>query len=217
VTIRIVLADDHPVVRRGLAAMLRSVAEIDVVGEAADGREAVRAAVTLVPDVLVLDIHMPVLDGVAAAREIRRAAPTVGILMLSMLDDDESVRAAVAAGAAGYVLKGDPQERIVRAIHTVADGDAFLASGVARHVLGSGPAPTAPGGLTLLTPREQRVLDLLAAGHSTVVIARKLGLATKTVSNTLSVIFAKLGVRNRTEAALLARNAGLGAAPKGTA
>ena len=144
-TIRVVLADDHPVVRRGLGAMLRSVEDIDVVGEAADGREAVRAAVTLAPDVLVLDIHMPVLDGVAAAREIRRAAPTVGILMLTMLDDDESVRAAVAAGAAGYVLKGDPQERIVRAIHAVAEGDAFLASGVARHVMDAGSTPTTAG------------------------------------------------------------------------
>lgn len=209
-TIRIVLADDHPVVRRGLAAMLRSVEEIDVVGEAGDGREAVEAAVALGPDVLVLDIHMPMLDGVAAAREVRRVAPAVGILMLSMLDDDESVRAAVAAGAAGYVLKGDPQERIVRAIHAVAGGDAFLTSGVARHVLGGVPTLATPGALTTLTPREQRVLDLLAAGHPTTVIARKLGVATKTVSNTLSTIFAKLGVTNRTEAALLARNAGLG-------
>ena len=213
-TIRVVLADDHPVVRRGLGAMLRSVEDIDVVGEAADGREAVRSAVTLAPDVLVLDIHMPVLDGVAAAREIRRAAPTVGILMLTMLDDDEAVRAAVAAGAAGYVLKGDPQERIVRAIHAVAEGDAFLASGVARHVMDVGFTPTQPGALDVLTPRERRVLELLAAGLPTVAIARRLGVATKTVSNTLSTIFAKLGVTNRTQAALLARRAGLGAEQK---
>ncbi|HEX3257345.1 MAG TPA: response regulator transcription factor [Pseudonocardia sp.] len=104
-TIRVVLADDHPVVRRGLGAMLRSVDDIDVVGEAVDGHEAVRAAVTLSPDVIVLDIHMPGLDGVSAAREIRGAAPDVGILMLTMLDDDASVRAAVSAGAGGYVLK----------------------------------------------------------------------------------------------------------------
>ena len=178
-TVRIVLADDHPVVRRGLSAMLRSVAGLDVVGEAGDGRDAVKAAVTLQPDVLVLDIHMPVLDGVAAAREVRRAAPGVGILMLTMLEDDESVRDALAAGAGGYVLKGDSQDRIIRAIHAVAEGDTVLASGIARHVLG-------PAG------RGRRVEDVAA----------------KTVSNTLSTIFAKLGVTNRTEAALLARDAG---------
>jgi DNA-binding NarL/FixJ family response regulator len=210
VTVRIVLADDHPVVRRGLSAMLRSVTGIDVVGEAADGREAVKAAVTLQPDVLVLDIHMPVLDGVAAAKEVRRAAPGVGILMLTMLDDDESVRVALAAGAGGYVLKGDSQDRIVRAIHAVADGDTVLASGIARHVLEprSTIGPADP--LAALTPREARILDLLAEGLPTTAIARKLGVATKTVSNTLSTIFTKLGVTNRTEAALVARNAGLG-------
>jgi DNA-binding NarL/FixJ family response regulator len=161
VTIRVVLADDHPVVRRGLGAMLRSVDDIDVVGEAADGHEAVRAAVTLSPDVIVLDIHMPGLDGVAAAREIRRAAPDVGILMLTMLDDDASVRAAVTAGAAGYVLKGDTQDRIVRAIHAVACGDAFLAAGVARHVMDAPPircprSPHASGSCWGSWPRASR-------------------------------------------------------------
>jgi DNA-binding NarL/FixJ family response regulator len=212
VTIRVVLADDHPVVRRGLTAMLRSTEDIDVVGEAVDGREAVRAAVTLRPDVLVLDINMPGLDGVAAAAEIRKAAPTVGILMLTMLDDDESVRAALAAGASGYALKGDPAERIVRAIHAVADGDTVLAAGVARSVLDGSRTPGPSGPLAGLTPRELRILELLADGLTTLAISRKLGVATKTVSNTLSTIFAKLGVGNRTEAALLARRAGLGSA-----
>ena len=208
-TIRVVLADDHPVVRRGLAAMLRSAGDIgvdiDVIGEAADGHEAIRAAVTLGPDVIVLDIHMPGLDGVAAAREIRRAAPHVGILMLTMLDDDTSVRAAVTAGAAGYVLKGDTQDRIVRAIHAVACGDAFLAAGVARHVMDAPPDP-----LSVLTPRERQLLGLLAEGVPTTAMARRLGVAPKTVSNTLSTVYAKLGVTNRTEAALRARDAGLG-------
>ena len=207
-TIRVVLADDHPVVRRGLAAMLRSAGDtgvdIDVIGEAGDGHEAIRAAVTLGPDVIVLDIHMPGLDGVAAAREIRRAAPHVGILMLTMLDDDASVRAAVTAGAAGYVLKGDPQDRIVRAIHAVACGDAFLAAGVARHVMDAPPDP-----LSALTPRERQLLGLLAEGVPTTGMARRLGVAPKTVSNTLSTVYAKLGVTNRTEAALRARDAGL--------
>lgn len=206
-TIRVVLADDHPVVRQGLGAMLRSVAGIAVVGEAADGRAAVRAAVTLAPDVLVLDIHMPGLDGVGAAREVRRAAPAVGILMLTMLDDDTSVRAAVAAGAAGYVLKGDPQQKIVRAIRSVAAGDTFLTAAVARHVL-DGEAARPPDELAHLTPRERRILDLVAEGLPTAAIATRLGIAPKTVSNTLSTVFAKLGVANRTEAALLVRRIG---------
>ena len=201
-TIRVVLADDHPVVRRGLGAMLRSADDIDVVGEAADGHEAVRAAITLSPDVIVLDIHMPGLDGVSATREIRRAAPEVGILMLTMLDDDASVRAAVSAGAGGYVLKGDPQDRIVRAIHAVACGDAFLTAGVARLVMDAPPDPFAA-----LTGRERQ---LLAAGVPTTAMARRLGVAPKTVSNTLSTVYAKLGVTNPTEAALRARDAGLG-------
>lgn len=211
-SIRVVLADDHPIVRQGLGAMLRSVEGIDLVGEAANGREAVHAAVTLGPDVVVLDIHMPELDGVAAAREIRTAAPHVGILMLTMLDDDESVRAALAAGAAGYVLKGDSQLKIVRAIQAVAGGDAFLTAGVAQHVLipGGVAGGRVPAELARLSPRERHILGLLATGMSTTAIAARLGVATKTVSNNLSTIFAKLGVTNRTEAALLALQAGIG-------
>jgi DNA-binding NarL/FixJ family response regulator len=215
-TIRVVLADDHPIVRQGLGALLRSVDGIDLVGEAADGRAAVRAVRTLEPDVAILDIHMPELDGVAAAREIRAVAPRVGILMLTMLDDEESVRTALSAGAGGYVLKGDPQHKIVAAIHAVAAGDTFLAAGIARRALvdGAPPAPAVPAALARLTPREQRILAMLAAGHSTTAIAARLGIATKTVSNNLSAIFAKLGVTNRTQAALLARRAGLGAEQK---
>lgn len=211
-TVRVVLADDHPVVRDGLGALLGHVEGIEVVGLAADGREAVRAAVTLRPDVLVMDIHMPDLDGVAATREITKAAPTVGILMLTMLEDDESTRAAVRAGAAGYIVKGASQEQIVRAIHTVAAGDAILGGGAARHILdaatGRGDAPPHP--FAHLTAREQQILDLLAAGLSTAAIAARTGLVPKTVSNTLSAVFSKLGVASRTEAAVLARRAGLG-------
>lgn len=207
-TIRVVLADDHPVVRDGLAAMLGAVDGIEVVGTAADGREAIRAAVTLKPDVLVMDIHMPGLDGVAAAREISRAAPAVGILMLTMLDDEESVRAALRAGAAGYVLKGDSREQIVRAIHAVAAGDVILGSAVAKVVhAGDNPRPTP---FPQLSDRERQILDQLAAGRSTIAIAAGLGIATKTVHNNLSAIFTKLGVADRTEAAVLARRAGLG-------
>jgi len=207
VSVRVVLADDHPIIRHGLAAMLRSVEDIDIVGEAANGREAVHITIELNPDVVILDIHMPELSGVDAAHQIRQAAPKVGILMLTMLDDDESVQAALHAGAAGYVLKGDPPNKIVRAIHAVAAGDAFLTAGVSRHLSTAAAAETRP--LDHLTPRERHILTLLTTGASTTAIANRLGIASKTVSNNLSVIFAKLGVSNRTEAALLAHRAGL--------
>jgi DNA-binding NarL/FixJ family response regulator len=213
-TVRVVLADDHPIVRDGLSALLASVPDIEVVGTAATGRDAVRAAVTLKPDVLVMDIQMPDLDGVAATQEIRRAAPDVGILMLTMFDDTESVQAAVRAGAAGYVLKGATQQQIIRAIHTVADGDTILTSRIARPVLdaASGITQREPGPLDELTPRERQILALLATGHHTQHIATHLGLAPKTVNNNLSNIFTKLGVPGRTEAIDLARRSGLGEA-----
>jgi DNA-binding NarL/FixJ family response regulator len=127
--------------------------------------------------------------------------------MLTMLDDDESVHAAIAAGAAGYVLKGDSQEQIVRAIHAVADGDAILGSGVARHLLNPARATTP---FPQLTDREREILGLLAAGLSSSGIAARLGVAAKTVNNNLSAVYTKLGVAGRTEAALLARRSGLG-------
>ncbi|MFC6156343.1 response regulator [Kribbella jiaozuonensis] len=208
-TVRVVLADDHPVVRDGLQVLLASVDGISVVGVAANGPEAVRAAVTLQPDVLVMDIHMPGGDGVAATQEVARVAPAVGVLMLTMLDDDETVRAAVRAGAAGYVLKGSSQQQIVRAIQAVAAGDSILGSGVARHVLdaAAGRVSAPPDPLQALTPRERQILELLAGGLSTTAMASRLALTPKTVNNNLSTIFGKLGVANRTEAALLARGA----------
>lgn len=209
--VRVVLADDHPVVRDGLSALLSSVPGIEVVGTAATGREAVRAAVTQRPDVLVLDVQMPDLDGVAAAREIARAAPSVAVLMLTMFDDDDSVFAAMRAGARGYLLKGAAQEEIVRAIHAVAAGEAIFGPGVARRVLGvvSG-AGVAAEPFPELTSRERQVLELLAAGMSTAAVGARLGLAAKTVTNHASALFAKLGVSGRAEAVARARRAGLG-------
>jgi DNA-binding NarL/FixJ family response regulator len=207
-----VLADDHPVVRDGFASLLESIPGIEVVGVAANGHEALRAAVTLRPDVLVMDVQMPEMDGATAAREVRRAAPSVGILMLSMYDDSDSVRAALRAGALGYVLKGATQQQIVRAIETVADGDSVLGAGVAPGILeraGSASSST-PSPFAALTPRELEILDLLAAGLPTARIASRLGLAMKTVNNNASTICTKLGVTGRTEAALLARQHGLG-------
>jgi DNA-binding NarL/FixJ family response regulator len=213
--IRVVIADDHPVVRDGLSALLASVPSVTVAGVAATGREAVRAAVTLRPDVLIMDIQMPELTGVAAAGEIARAAPDVAVLMLTMFDDDDSVFAAMRAGARGYVLKGAQQDEIVRAIHAVAAGEAIFGPAIARRVLGLVSAPVA-GSVPFpdLTSREREVLDLIAAGVRNAEIARQMSIAPKTVANHIAAIFSKLQVADRNQAIILARDAGLGRNPR---
>lgn len=213
-TVRVVIADDHPIVRDGLTALLSTLPGIEVAGVAADGREAVRAAVTLAPDVLVLDIQMPDMTGIEAARAVAAAAPGVAILMLTMFDDDESVFSAMRAGAKGYVLKGAEQAEIVRAINAVAAGEAIFGPGVARRVLGYLTAPPKEEPFPELTPRERDVLDLIAAGRPNSAIGAQLALAPKTVSNHISSIFAKLQVASRAEAIVLARDAGFGQASR---
>ena len=209
--IRVVIADDHPVVRDGLSALLASVPSLTVAGVAANGREAVRAAVTLRPDVLIMDIQMPELTGVAAAGEITRLAPGVAVLMLTMFDDDDSVFAAMRAGARGYVLKGAQQDEIVRAIHAVAAGEAIFGPAIARRVLGLVRAPAANRvPFPDLTSRERQVLDLIAAGVRNAEIARQMSIAPKTVANHIAAIFNKLQVADRNQAIILARDAGLG-------
>jgi DNA-binding NarL/FixJ family response regulator len=208
--ITVVLADDHPVVRDGLTALLASVPSIEVVGLAATGREAIRAAVTLHPDVLVLDLQMPDLNGIQAARQISRVAPGVALLVLTMFDDDESVFAAMRAGARGYLLKGAAQEEIVRGIQAVAAGEAIFGPGVARRMVGFFSAVPATVPFADLTDREREVLDLVAAGSRNNDIARRLSIAPKTVANHVSAIFAKLQVADRGQAIIVARDAGLG-------
>ncbi len=210
--LRVALADDHPVVRDGLAALLASVAGIDVVATVATGRDAVRVAVTQQPDVLVLDIQMPDLDGVAATREITRAAPDVAVLILTMFDDDASLYAALRAGARGYLLKGASQQEITHAIHAVAVGQAIFGPGIARRILdhlAGAPATAPPEPFPELTPREHEVLELLAEGLPTTHIAARLGLAPKTVTNHVCAILTKLHVGSRAEAVARARDAGL--------
>ncbi|MEU7860164.1 response regulator transcription factor [Nonomuraea sp. NPDC049141] len=209
--IRIVLADDHPVVRSGLRALLDSISGLTVVAEAADGHAAVREAVTHKPDVLVMDIQMPHLDGIEATRRIAHAAPEVAVLMLTMYEDDDSVFSAMRAGARGYLLKGAQQDEIARAIHAVAAGQAIFGPGVARRVLGFFAAPPAvQDPFPELTGREREVLDLIAAGRPNGEIARHLVIAPKTVANHISSIFTKLQVAGRAEAIIRARDAGLG-------
>lgn len=210
-TLRIVVADDHSVVREGLRALLSAVEGYELVGTAATGAEAVKAAVTLRPDVLVMDIQMPDMTGIEATREIRRVAPTVAVLMLTMFEDDESVFAAMRAGALGYVLKGAAPESMIRAIAVVAGGEAIFGAGVATRALSYFNTPRAdPTVFPELTPREREVLTLIASGLSNAAIAGRLGLAPNTVGNHISNIFAKLQVASRAEAIVRARSAGLG-------
>ena len=210
--IRVVLADDHPVVRAGLAALLGSLQGIEVVGVASDGREAVREVVLQRPNVAVLDLQMPGQDGFAATREIARVAPEVAVLVLTMFDDDDSVFAAMRAGARGYVVKGAEQEEIGRAIRAVASGEAIFGPGIAQRVLRffAAPSPAAADPFPELTAREREILDLLAAAMPNSSIATRLGLSPKTVANHLSSIFTKLQVADRAQAILRARDAGLG-------
>jgi DNA-binding NarL/FixJ family response regulator len=211
-TIRVVIADDHAVVRDGLRAVLATIGGIEVVASAANGAEALKQVLAERPDVIVLDVSMPEHDGLSAAKEIARASPETGILMLTMHDDDETIRRAMQAGARGYLLKGADQAQVVRAIQTIASGDVVFGGGVAKQVLAAtaGRAPTVIDAFPDLSSREREVLELLAAGLTSSAIAQRLVVAPKTVNNHLSSIFTKLGVANRTEAALLARKAGMG-------
>jgi DNA-binding NarL/FixJ family response regulator len=212
VSIRVVVADDHPIVRAGLTALLGSLPDFEVVAVAADGRAAVREVVATKPDVALLDLHMPELDGIAATRELARVAPSVAVLVLTMRDDDESVFEAMRAGARGYLVKGVEQEDIARAITSVAAGQAIFGNGVAQRVLASlqAPAGASPAAFPDLTQRERDVLDLLAAGLNNAAIGHRLGVAPKTVANHVSAIFLKLHVADRPEAIVRARDAGLG-------
>jgi DNA-binding NarL/FixJ family response regulator len=201
--VRVLVADDHPVFRDGLAVLLASVDGIDVVGTAADGAEAVAAATRLLPDVVVMDVQMPRLNGVEATRRLAADAPSVGIVVLTMSEDDGTVFAAVRAGARGYLVKGAEQEEIVRAITTVASGGAVfgatLAQRIAEFFAAGPPAPTEA--FPQLTAREREILELLATGRSNQQIAAALFLSPKTIEHHLSGIYKKLGVRSRTQLA----------------
>ncbi|RYP85405.1 response regulator transcription factor [Nocardioides guangzhouensis] len=209
---RVVLADDHPVVRRGLRALLSTIEGIEVVGEAADGEAAVKEAQLLVPDIVLMDVRMPGLDGVEATRRIRAAVPGVAVLVLTMFDDDATVFTAMQAGARGYLLKGAEQDEIVGALRAVAAGQVIFGPGIASRVLDHFAAPPTPAAEPFpeLTAREREILALLAEGRRTSAIADRLALSPKTVSNNLTSIFAKLEVADRAGAIIRAREGGLG-------
>lgn len=211
-TLRILLADDHPVVRTGLRSLIDTIDDLEVVGEAADGEQALRETLLLRPDVVLMDVRMDGVDGVEATRRIRAAAPETAVLMLTMYDDDATVFTAMRAGARGYLLKGAAQDEIVNAVRAVAAGQAIFGPAVAARMLGffaSPPvAPESP--FPTLTARERDILDLLAGGRRTAAIAEQLYLSPKTVSNHLTSIFVKLEVADRAAAIIRAREGGLG-------
>ena len=210
--IRIVIADDHPLFRAGLQALLESVADTDVVGEAATGEDAVDVALSLIPDVVVMDINMPGLNGIDATRRIVDETKDVNVLVMTMHDDDEAVFAAIRAGARGYQLKGATQDETLRAIRSVANGEAIFSPAVADRLQRflTAPPTTDPGqAFPQLTERELEILQLLAQRQTNAEIAASLFLSQKTVRNYVSTIFAKLQVADRAEAGLVARTAGL--------
>ena len=210
--IRVVIADDHPLVREGLRGVLTSKGGFEVVAEAEDGLEAVAVIRQLRPDVAVMDLHMPGLTGIDATRRIKTASPDTAVLVLSMFDDDDSVFAAIRAGARGYVLKGAGQLEVIGAIQAVARGEAVFGATIADRVLTLfTDRPTAHvEPFPQLTDRERQVLELLAQGHPNAEIAGRIGTTPKTVRNHVSNIFTKLQVLDRTQAVIRARDAGYG-------
>jgi DNA-binding NarL/FixJ family response regulator len=211
--LRILIVDDQAPVRRGLASLLRQVPDMVIVGEAAGGSEAVKLADQHQPDVVLMDLIMPGLSGLEATRQIVRANPHIRVLVLTMSDDEESVFAALQAGARGYVLKGASKAEIVRAIKAVYNGEAIFSPGVAQRLLHyfSAVHPNIPEyAFPELTDREREILALMAQRLTNTEIADRLVLSPKTVRNHVSSIFTKLQVADRTQAIMRARDAGLG-------
>ena len=208
--VRVIIADDHPLFREGMRGRLDRMGDIAVVGEASGGDEAVRLSRELEPHVVLMDIKMPGLNGIEATREILRTNPRVGVLMLTMFEDDDSVFAAMRAGARGYLLKDSGGEGVVHAIRAVTSGEAVFGPGVAERIIGffSVPRP-AQRAFPELTEREEEILVLVACGNSNQEIASRLFVSVKTVRNHVSNILLKLQVADRAQAVIRARDAGI--------
>jgi DNA-binding NarL/FixJ family response regulator len=207
--VRVVIADDHAAYRASIRVLLSGSGDVEVIGEAADGVEALRLATTLHPDVMLMDLSMPTGSGLEATRRIAEAAPDVAVLVLTMHDEDHLIAAALRSGARGYALKGARRDELLREIRAVSQGEAVFGPSVARRLSGlvAGREATAfPG----LTDREHQVLDLMSQGLDNTSIAQHLHLSPKTVRNLVSSVFLKLGVSSRAEAVARARDAGLG-------
>jgi DNA-binding NarL/FixJ family response regulator len=202
--IRVMIADDHPVVRQGLRVLLEVQEDMDVVGEAADGAQAVTLAAELVPDVLLLDLKMPGMTGPDVISGLAGRCPDVRILVLTSVSDPTAAQAAVRAGAAGFLYKDVDPDALVRAIRSVHDGNLLLSAEAAQTLIQRGAQRGAVGGLDALTSREREVLAHITRGRSNREIARALNVAEKTVKTHVSSVLAKLGVQDRTQAALYA-------------
>lgn len=210
--LRILVADDHPLFRKGLRTLLDSMPETDVVGEATTGKEAVERALTLRPDVVLMDLQMPDGGGLAAIRELTNSNPDVHILVVTLFEDSESVFTALKAGARGYVLKDADEGEIIRAIQAVGEGEAIFSPAIAARLMNyfaAAPVAVQAEAFPELTEREMDVLRLIARGRSNAQIAEELSISLKTVRNHASNIFNKLQVADRAQAAIRAREAGL--------
>jgi DNA-binding NarL/FixJ family response regulator len=210
---RIIVADDHTLFRDGLKALFRSIPDVEVIGESDTGEAAIDKAAKLQPDVILMDIQMPDMNGIEATRHIVKTSPQVGVIIVTMFEDDDSIFAAMRAGARGYILKGAGQEEMLRAIRAVANGEALFGPAIATRLMDyfSAPGPDEafqvfPG----LTDRERQVLELIAQGINNKGIARQLTISEKTVRNHVSNIFNKLQVADRAQAIIRARKAGMG-------
>lgn len=215
--IRVLVADDHPFFRDGLRVLLEATPDTEIIGESRDGEEAVRMAATLRPNVVLMDLRMPGTGGIEATRKILEQDPDTAIVVLTMVEEDDSVFAAMRAGARGYLLKGSDKDEVLLAIRAVARGEAVFGPGIARRLIGyfasPGQASTRaprPAAFPELTEREREILELVAEGRSNQEIADQLFLSLKTVRNYVSNTFTKLQVAGRAQAIVRAREAGLG-------
>ncbi len=211
--IRLLIADDHTLFRHGIRALLASVPDIELVGEAAGGEEAVALATQLEPDVVLMDIKMPGTNGIEATRRIMQTNPAARVVVLTMLEDDDSVFAAIRAGARGYVVKGADESEMLRVVRAAANGEALFGPAIAGRLMGFFSGAGSPVGsqpFPDLTEREREILGLIAQGYGNAEIAARLYLSPKTVRNHISSIFDKLQVTDRAQAMVRAREAGMG-------
>ena len=210
--LRVLIADDHPLFRKGMRTLLTATPDIEVVGEATTGQEVVELASALQPDVILMDLQMPDINGIEATRQILHTSPHIRILVVTLFEDDASVFTALRAGARGYVLKDAKEEEVIRAIRAVGSGEAIFSPTIATRLMDffAAPRPAASKELfPTLTEREREILQLIAHGSTNSDIARYLALSVKTVSNYVSNIFSKLQVTDRAQAIIRARDAGL--------
>jgi DNA-binding NarL/FixJ family response regulator len=210
--LRILIADDHPLFRKGMRTLLTATTDTEVVGEATTGQEAIELAGNLQPDVVLMDLQMPGINGIEATRQIVNASPHIRILVVTLFEDDASVFTALRAGARGYILKDAKEEEMIRAIRAVGSGEAIFSPAIATRLMDFF-AVQRPGVskeiFPTLTEREREILQLIARGSTNSDIARQLGLSVKTVNNYVSNIFSKLQVTDRAQAIIRARDAGL--------